>query len=442
MTIQSCAIIILGASGDLAQRKLIPALNILFEQGRLAPNCLVVGSGRQAMSDESFRKRFDVSPLCRRQLFYHQATAGLKSFLKSKGDYSQVVVFFSLPPHTYIQAALQLIADGFGSECSVVLEKPIGYDFISARALNAEMVRHFSEDRIYRIDHYLAKEPVRNLLAFRFANALFEPLWNSRHIQSIQISSHEQATVGSRAAYFDRAGIIRDMVQNHLLQLLSLLLMDVPQSLDPAEIKKQKIKLLQTLTVKACFKYQYDGFKTGFGIAPDSTTETYAELRLNLNSERWGGVPVYLRAGKACNRTGTEIAVVFKPLAPSPYGMYGTVPSNRIIFKIQPAEGILIDLASRTPQTEHDLRNTTMRFCFRDYFDGKMAEAYQTLLCDVLQGDHSLFVSAAETEFAWLILEPVLSQKLAGTYPVGKPPVSALDIEWVDFERYGSVCSG
>ncbi|HEX7511429.1 MAG TPA: hypothetical protein VF335_09030, partial [Chitinivibrionales bacterium] len=227
------AIIILGASGDLAKRKLIPALLNLCRAGVMGQSTAIIGCGRKAFTDGEFRALFNASEPFASRLSYHQGIAGLKGHVADKGEFSRIIIFFSLPPRVYSETAHELVSEGFGSETSIIIEKPFGADYQTAAALNRQLARYFDESRIYRNDHYLAKEAVQNILVFRFANSLFYPVWNNQFIESIQISAAETQGVGSRAAYFDTAGILRDMVQNHLMQLLCLMTMEPPHSLAP-----------------------------------------------------------------------------------------------------------------------------------------------------------------------------------------------------------------
>lgn len=440
VNITQSAIVIVGASGDLASRKLIPALDALYKQGHICDSCLVVGTGRSAFTDQSFRERFDVSPEFKSHLFYHQYITGLRTYLLSKGNFSRIIFFLSQPPAAYGLTAMELKAEGFGAESSIIIEKPFGYDYKSARELNRELGVCFSESQIFRIDHYLAKEAVQNILTFRFANVAFRPSWNSHYIESIQINALESIGIVERGAYFDRAGIIRDMVQNHLLQLLCLLTMDAPPSLAAEDIRQQKINILKTIKIEEFHRFQYSGYQQEHGVNPGSTTETYAELKLSINNLRWSGTPVYIRCGKAMHRRGTEIGITFRSLPHVLFNKQGNLNPNRIIFKIQPSEGIILDLLSKAPGTEQ-LADTHMNFCHRDSFEHMIPEAYQRLLYDALRGDHTLFVSAAETEEAWQLFNDILDQGEVIPYTRGQMPRSKMDVSWVDFDKYVHFCS-
>ncbi|MBN1129541.1 MAG: glucose-6-phosphate dehydrogenase [Chitinispirillaceae bacterium] len=444
MSTRSCAIVIVGASGDLARRKIIPALQLLHRKGDLDDSCRIIGVGRTDFSNEAFRDRFEAAEPFRSLLAYHRNIPGLRQYLLSLGSFSRVIFFLAQPPDAYVATACALSAEGLGGTASLIIEKPFGYDHASSRALNRELARCFDESRIFRIDHYLAKEAVQNILVFRFANALFYPVWNSRYVESIQISAIEDIGIFERGDYFDKAGIIRDMVQNHLFQLLSLLTMEAPSSLAPEDICLQKISLLRALSVESCTRFQYNGYRSEKGVAPDSTTETFAELKLRINTFRWTGMPIYLRTGKATHRKGTEIGVRFKPLPRLLYNETGALDPNRIIFKIQPAEGIILDLSSKAPGTDPAaggaIVNTHMNFCYRDAFKSGIPEAYQRLLLDAIRGDRTLFVSSEETETAWKVLEDILDKGTVTVYEKGTLPASGMCTDWIDFERYQSMC--
>jgi glucose-6-phosphate 1-dehydrogenase len=435
------ALVIIGASGDLAKRKLIPAIQILYRKGKLCPQCRVIGVGRTSFSSEEFRSRFTIDADFAHVLSYHHTVAGLRQYIDSLGTFRRCIFFLAVPPEAYITTACALKAEGFGSESSLIIEKPFGYDYHSARSLNQKLTACFSDTNIFRIDHYLAKEAVQNILVFRFANVLFYPVWNSRYIESIQINALEDIGIMDRAAYFDKAGIIRDMVQNHLFQLLSLITMDEPSSLDPTDISIQKISLLRALSITASHRHQYAGYRKEKGVAADSTTETFAEMELAIDNSRWTGMPIYLRTGKATHRRGTEIGIRFKQLPRVLFNEKGDLSPNQIIFKIQPAEGIVLDLESKTPGTDREIVGTHMNFCYRDAFSSEIPEAYQRLLHDAIKGDKTLFVSAEETESAWKVLDNVLDNGEVGTYEKGTVPQSRLDIQWIDFERYASICA-
>ena len=433
------AIVILGASGDLATRKLLPALERLFLRGDLPASTTIVGCGRTEISDEEFRTLCNLSGTFAATVSYYHGIPGLKKKLAAIGTFTRIVVFMALPPHVYVQTAADLAAEGFGRSTAIIIEKPFGYDYASSVKLNAELVRYFDEPNIFRNDHYLAKEAIQNILVFRFANAVFNALWNNQCIESIQISAVETQGVGKRSSYFDHAGIIRDMVQNHLMQLLCLLTMESPVSLAAQDISARKIEVLRSLRVDQCFRSQYEGYRHEQGVAAQSDTETYAELKLSINNLRWAGVPVYIRTGKALNRTGAEIGIRFRQIPGTLFNSQNE-HRNSIIFLIQPQAGILLNMASKEPGNEMVLTNTSMAFCYSCRFDGEIPEAYQRLLLDAVRGDHMLFVDSCETELSWQVLEPVLDRGLLSYYPQGAQPPSRFDIQWIDFEQYAAGC--
>lgn len=439
--IEKTAIIIAGASGDLAKRKIIPALNILFNTGKISNCCTIIGTGRSSYTNDEFKKHFEITGKFNELLHYHQGVTGIKKYLSQIGDFKKVVIFLALPPKVYAKSIKEYANEGFGEETNIVIEKPFGYDFESAQKLNNEITEDFNENQIFRIDHYLAKEAVQNILVFRFANTVFEPVWNSNYIDSIQINAFEEIGIEDRGAYFDTAGIIRDMIQNHLIQLLCLMTMEAPVSLSPQDIRARKIDILRSMSlVKSC-RFQYEGYHNESGVQKDSKTETFAEQKLLINNTRWAGMPIYIRAGKALNRKGTEIGIKFKPMPKLLFNEKGHIDANKIVFKIQPAEGIVIDMSSKMPGSDFRLTNTNMNFCYRDSFEGAIPEAYQKLLLDALRGDHTLFVSAKETELQWNIFQDFLDKGDIKTYSKGKPPAPCFGEAWMDFEQYISVCS-
>ncbi len=433
---KNSVIVILGASGDLAQRKLLPALSILYTKKVIDNSNIVVGTGRSEFTDEAFRKRFNICDDFGRILYYHQNITGLKKYLKSKGTFKKVIFFLSLPPSAYGKAAKALSEEGFSENTSIIIEKPFGYDYKSAQALNKDINQYFDESQIFRIDHYLAKEAVQNILVFRFANSIFEPVWNSRYIESIQINSFETLGLEGRAAYFDSSGIMRDMMQNHLMQLLSLITMEPPTSLSADDIRSQKISLLKTLKIDEANRSQYEGYATEEGVKPNSNTDTYSEVKISINNFRWSGTPIYIKAGKQMDRKSTEIGIKFRKLPQLLFNEKNDVNSNEIIFKIQPSESILLDLSSKVPGSENTIRPTTMNFYYNEEFEEEIPEAYQKLLSDALNNDQTLFVSAEETETSWKIFEPFLDQGEVSLYRKGKPPKSGFKENWINFKKY------
>lgn len=430
---------ILGASGDLARRKLIPALDSLHRRGRIGEGCVVVGSGRRDFTDDEFREHVGASDNLAPLLRYHCGIDGLRPYLESQGKFSTVIVFFSLPPKVYADTAAALRAEGFGEDTRIIVEKPFGYDAPGARELNRRLAEYFPESHIYRIDHYLAKEAVQNILVFRFANNLFYPIWNIGYIESIQINASETVGVESRGAYFDGAGVIRDMVQNHLLQMLAMMTMEAPVSLDAEEIRSQKVNVLKVLEVVRFARGQYEGYRGEPMVDPNSNTETFAELEMRIRNFRWEGVPVYLRTGKDLGRKGTEIGIRFKKLPRLLYNAEGGLEPNRIIFQIHPVTGIVIDHAVKVPGTDREITQSRLDFSHSEAFGAPEAEdSYQRLLMDALSGDRTLYVGAEETELAWDVLADVLDEGELMLYRRGSMPASPLGVDWIDFAAYAS----
>jgi glucose-6-phosphate 1-dehydrogenase len=430
------AIVIFGASGDLAKRKLLPALNVLYKKGIIDDSNVIVGSGRSAFSDQEFRKHFDLPSSFSKRLFYYQGIAGLKKYLEKKGNFKKVVFFFSLPPMVYGKTAKALVEEGFGEEASIIIEKPFGYDYETARALNTEINQYFEESRVYRIDHYLAKEAVQNIMVFRFANSIFEPLWNNHYIESIQINAFEEIGLEGRAAYFDGSGIMRDMMQNHLMQLLCLLTMEAPVSLDAADIRAQKTNVLRNMKIKESYRYQYKGYREEEGVAKDSNTSTFAEIEIGINNFRWMGVPIYMRTGKALNCKATEIGIKFRPMPNLLFNEEKKIDANQIIIQVQPDESILLDVSSKVPGDGNKIVHTNMNFYYHEIFQEEVPEAYQKLLMDALHGDQTLFVSAEETETSWKLFDPVIGKGDLQFYEKGHVPETSLDTSLIDFEKY------
>ncbi|MCF7791907.1 MAG: glucose-6-phosphate dehydrogenase [Victivallales bacterium] len=438
--IKSSAIVILGATGDLARRKLIPALVQLYEIGEIDSSCILIGSGRKNIDDGNFRKKFEIKNELSQIFYYHQGIKGLKKYIASKGEFNRIIIFLALPPQVYKNTIAEIYKEGFRDEAGIVIEKPFGHDYNSAKKLNKYINRFYDDSQVYRIDHYLGKEPVQNILVFRFANFLFSNIWSKHYIDSIQINGFEKIGVKDRGAYFDNAGIIRDMVQNHLVQLLCLLTMDTPVSLDPEEIRIQKMNILKTLKVVSCQRFQYEGYIDESDIKEGSQTETFADIELKIDNHRWYGVPIYIRTGKALARKGTEIGVTFKSLPKILYNSEGKVNPNRIVFKIQPSEGISVDLANKVPGNKIQIDNTNMSFRYKDSFTEDIPDAYQKLLFDILHRDKTLFVSGKETELSWKVFDSILDNGDVKKYKKGTVPCPRFCEEWIDFESYRSIC--
>jgi glucose-6-phosphate 1-dehydrogenase len=427
-------------SGDLARIKLIPALAQLYRLGQLDNVAAVVGTGRGPIERDQLLTQFKLAPDGFGSMVdYHQGTAGLKAWLEARHGACEVVFFLALPPEVYGRTARELCAEGFREDCRLVVEKPFGYDLGSAIELNAALRASYREEQIYRIDHYLAKDAIQNILVFRFTNTIFQPIWSNHYIEEIQISATETAGIRNRGAYFDHAGIIRDMVQNHLTQLLCLLAMEAPASLSADDIRAEKLSVLKTLKVESFKKFQYAGYRDDPGVAPDSLTDTYAELKLSINNFRWAGVPIHLRTGKAAARDGIEIAIIFKPQPRILYNHDGSLERNRIVFKVQPSAGIIIDISSKVPGGDFTVTGANLAFCYRDLAPD-IPDAYLKLLVDAIKGDHTLFVSAEETELAWSVYADALKPGPVESYPCGSDPDAGFCPAWTAFEGYQDYC--
>ncbi|MBM3998842.1 MAG: glucose-6-phosphate dehydrogenase [Planctomycetes bacterium] len=454
-------IVILGASGDLTSRKLIPALFSLFRKNRLPPQTRIVGFSRSELTDEAWRAALAASTRAHGDHGWDEAAfaAFASSVHYQRGDIQDADAFASLGrrldalegadpatrvyylatlPALYPTAVRQLGSAGLANrdrgDRRTVVEKPFGSDLASARALNAELHQVFPERDIYRIDHYLGKETVQNLLVLRFANSIFEPIWNRNYVDHVQITVAEEVDVGRRGAFYDGSGVLRDMFQNHLLQLLMVTAMEAPVRFDADLVRDEKVKVLRSIrgmrgadfatdTIRA----QYDGFARTSGVADGSRTATFAAVKLRIDNWRWKDVPFYLRSGKAMSCRTTQIVIQFRE---PPHMMFrvpasGHWESNRLVIQVQPAEGLQLHFQSKTPDANMNLRNATLDFRFRSGAESEMPDAYQRLLVDLLAGDASLFARSDEVERAWEIIDPILAawQSPAAppleSYPVG-----------------------
>lgn len=454
------ALVLFGVTGDLARKKLLPAIYDLANRGLLPPGFSLIGFGRRGWSDEEFTDyvRSSVESSARtgwNDTVWNQLRGGfrfvsggfddsaayedlrdtLSGLEVSRGTAGNTVYYLSIPPDWFEEVSQQLADHGLagrqqgtsaGPWRRVVIEKPFGHDLASARELNDVIEQVFVPDAVFRIDHYLGKETVQNILALRFANRLFEPLWNSNHVDHVQITMAEDIGIGGRAGYYDGVGAARDVIQNHLLQLLALTAMEEPISFDADHLRTEKEKVLAAVEVPAhdaglgasSARGQYTGGwqggekVTGFleeeGFNPASTTETYAALKLGIRTRRWDGVPFYLRAGKRLGRRVTEIAVVLKraPNLLFPGHEEDEFGQNTIVIRVQPDEGVTIRFASKVPGTQQEVRDVTMDFGYGHAFTEDSPEAYERLILDVLLGEPPLFPRQAEVELSWAILDP------------------------------------
>ncbi len=439
------SLVIFGASGDLTGRKLIPALYQLHVKKRLPEMTRIVGFSRTRFSHDQWRedlaqgtrnfagKSFDQQTWNEfaSRIFYFPGdltslddVGGLKRFLDEteSGESCTRLFYLATAPRFYEPAVANLGASGLAEERSgqrrVVVEKPFGVDLPTSQRLNLAIHNHFSEEQIYRIDHYLGKETVQNILVLRFANAIFEPIWNRNYIDHVQITVAEEVAVGDRGAYYDQAGVIRDMFQNHLLQLLMIAAMEVPVRYNAQHVRDEKVKVLQAirpLTSKEVatdtFRGQYQGYLQEPGVAPDSNTATFAAVKLWIDNWRWQGVPFYLRSGKRMSCRTTQLMIAFRkpPQMLFTDGGESPIHSDSLIIQIQPAEGIQLHFQTKVPDAGMKLRLTDLDFRFSREFSGVMPEAYERLLLDALHGDASLFARSDEVELAWKVCDPIIA---------------------------------
>jgi glucose-6-phosphate 1-dehydrogenase len=450
-----CSVVIFGVTGDLARKKLMPAIYDLANRGLLPPQFALVGFARRDWADEDFAKvvydavkQHSRTPF--RQEVWDRLSEGfrfvqgtfdddasftrlsdtLKKLDSERGTGGNHVFYLSIPPGAFPVVCDQLSKSGLANKpdgcwSRVVIEKPFGHDLASAEALNGVVNSVFAESSVFRIDHYLGKETVQNLLALRFANELFEPVWNAHYVDHVQITMAEDIGLGGRAGYYDGIGAARDVIQNHLLQLLALTAMEEPVNFSPAELQSEKIKVLSATTLaqpldQTTSRGQYTaGWQGGEkvvglldeeGFSATSTTETFAAITLDIDTRRWAGVPFYLRTGKRLGRRVTEIALVFKraPHLPFDATMTEELGKNALVIRVQPDEGITLRFGSKVPGNRMEVRDVNMDFSYGSAFAEESPEAYERLILDVLLGEPSLFPVNAEVELAWKILDPAL----------------------------------
>ena len=457
-TVEPNVFVIFGATGDLAARKILPALAKLRAEGSLHEKCLIMGVGRREdLDDTSFRaevrsslkeaKLPDATVSAWRDdcvFWQHMPDSdvddcrSLRSRLESleaeRGMPANRTFYLSLPPGLFAPTAAALGAAGLASASGwtrLVIEKPFGRDLASARELNAAVHEHFQEAQIYRIDHYLGKETVQNLLVFRLANPIFEALWNRNHVESVQILVAEELGVEDRAGYYEKSGALRDMVQNHLTQLLTLVAMEVPAAVDAESIRFEKVKVLRSLSALSSDNVVFGQYGAGKvegeavpgylaekGVAPDSKTETYVSLKLAIDNWRWQGVPFLLRTGKRLSHRVTQIALTFRQPPVCMFQSMGAclLHSNVLVITLQPDEGFDLHIDVKKPGEPFDLETLPLDFRYGERFDG-LPDAYETLLLDVLVGDQTLFVHGDEVEASWKFYAPVLEAHDKKVFP-------------------------
>ncbi|MFZ5852648.1 MAG: glucose-6-phosphate dehydrogenase [Actinomycetota bacterium] len=449
-----CGLVIFGVTGDLSRTKLMPAIYDLANRGLLPPGFALVGFARRDWADQDFAqvvhdavKQHARTPF--REEVWHQLAEGFRFVPGEFGDeaafarLAQTITdldrvrgtggnhafYLSVPPRAFPVVIEQLRRSGLSATDGhawrrVVVEKPFGHDLASARELNRIVGEVFPPEAVFRIDHYLGKETVQNILALRFANTLFEPIWNANYVDHVQITMAEDIGIGGRAGYYDGIGAARDVIQNHLLQLLALTAMEEPVSFAARDLRLEKQKVLSAVVLPrdlaaATARGQYaagwqggvkvPGYLEEAGIPPESTTETYAALRLEVATRRWAGVPFYLRTGKRLGRRVTEVAVVFTRAPHLPFAATATeeLGQNALVVRIQPDEGVTLRFGSKVPGTAMEVRDVNMDFAYGESFTESSPEAYERLLLDVLLGDPPLFPRHEEVELAWTILDPV-----------------------------------
>lgn len=448
------SLIIFGVTGDLSRKKLMPAVYDLANRGLLPPGFGLVGFARRDWEDQDFEKEVhDAVKQYARTPFDEDVWRQLKQGIRfvqgefddaaafdrlketladldsSRGTNGNHAFYLSIPPKSFPLVTEQLRRSGLAEQAPgqwrrVVIEKPFGHDLASARELNDVVESVFPADSVFRIDHYLGKETVQNILALRFANQLYEPIWNANYVDHVQITMAEDIGVGGRAGYYDGIGAARDVIQNHLLQLLALTAMEEPVSFDAADLRAEKEKVLSAVHLPkdlgtATARGQYaggwqggekvPGFLDEDGMNPQSVTETYAALKLEINTRRWAGVPFYLRAGKRLGRRVTEIAVVFKraPQYLFAESQTSALGQNALVIRVQPDEGVTIRFGSKVPGAGMQVRDVTMDFGYGHAFTEASPEAYERLILDVLLGDPPLFPRHEEVELSWNILDPI-----------------------------------
>ncbi len=448
-----CALVIFGASGDLTRRKLVPSLMGLARDGLLPDGFAVLGFARSKRTDESFREglRKSIDEFAgheevtafdelEQRFLYHQApyddlqsykdlAKRLAQIDKDFGTKGNRLFYLATPPSAY-SGILKMLADSGlskqdnGAFSRVIIEKPFGHDLGTAQALNAQVNKAFRERQVYRIDHYLGKETVQNILALRFANGIFEPLWNEKYIDHVQITVAESLGVEDRGSYFEEAGVLRDMIQNHLLQVMTMVAMEPPVELSADGVRDEKVKVLRAVesltpdqVLRNTVRGQYAAGSTGGedvvgyrdedDVASDSNTETFTAVRLRIDNWRWAGTPFLLRSGKRLPRRVTEVAIQFKRPPHTLFGPNAKIGPNVLLLRIQPDEGVSLRFGSKVPGPDLRVRDVRMDFRYGSAFGDESADAYERLLLDAMLGDSTLFARRDEVEEAWRIVDSI-----------------------------------
>ncbi len=490
---EPCVMVIFGATGDLTHRKLLPALYNLALEQPLPAGFSVIGFARRPYTDEVFRKQAldSINQFSRQKpvnpqvwenfeagIYYLQSDFNdpkgyarladkLNELDKTRGTSGNRIFYLSTPPSQYPEIIQQLGAAGLNRNrkgwTRVIIEKPFGHDLPSAKELNRQVAKVFREEQVYRIDHYLGKETVQNILVFRFANGIFEPIWNRRYVDHVQITVAENIGLEGRATYYEESGAIRDMVQNHVLQLLTLVAMEPPVAFDANAVRDEKVKVLHALqpligqevltnTIRAQYGPGWThgekvrGYREEPGVSPVSTTDTFVAMKVSIDSWRWAGVPFYLRTGKHLPKRVTEIAIQFKqpPLMLfKKSDAHGQVEPNILTLRIQPDEGISLKFGSKVPGSEMQIRSVNMDFFYGSSFVREQPEAYERLLLDCMLGDSTLFTRHDEVETAWNFVQGILDvwkSEAIESIPMYEPgtwgPQGADEFVWRDGRRW------
>lgn len=452
-SLENQTLVIFGASGDLTKRKLIPAVFNLLQRGYLPENYAILGIGRTSFDDESYRnsvifdnphlnkdeRREDIERFSKFLHYQSVATSEKNDYKKLLDRVTQlndgreqqnIIYYLSTPPSLYSTIASNLAAHGLNQENNgwkrLIVEKPFGYSLSTARNLNSDLLAFFNEEQIYRIDHYLGKETVQNLMVTRFGNTIFEPLWNRNYIHRVEITSAESVGVEQRGGYYEGSGALRDMVQNHLLQLVSLVAMEPPAKLDALDIRNEKLKLFNSLRPMTSedirenvIRGQYTdsviqgksvkGYREEEGVADESRTETYVAMKFFIDNWRWADVPFYIRTGKRLPTRVSEVVIHFKPNHHHIFKSSRLMNSqNMLIFRIQPNEGILMKFGLKVPGAGYDLETVNMDFHYDQLTDSYVPEAYERLILDCMQGDATLYARGDSVEAAWQFVDPIL----------------------------------
>lgn len=472
MNADACVFVIFGASGDLTKRKLIPALYASFQKDLLPRDCAILGVSRTDMSDEAFRatmadalarfseKNIDLSRIkaFTQNMFYEPIDTGdpadydrlatrLPAIAATMNIPRQYIFYMATPPAMYDVIANNLVSRRLHEQTEgwrrIVVEKPFGYNLASAEKLNGTLLTAWQEEQVYRIDHYLGKETVQNVLAFRFSNEIFEPLWNSRYVHHVEVISAESIGVENRGKYYDGAGLMRDMIQNHLMQVVAMIAMEPPARFNARFVRNETIKVFESLKpirgrdVERCvMRGQYlesvirgekvPGYRQEKDVPADSRTETFVAMKFQIENWRWSGVPFYIRAGKRLPTRVTEAVIHFRPNTHKLFGASKSVAdTNQLVIRIQPDEGVLLKVGMKLPGAGFNVRPVNMDFHYADLSDVVVPAAYERLLLDCVMGDATLFTRNDAVEACWRFIDPILAEwrnhpdaKLLG-YPAG-----------------------